>query len=167
MARDVSIQRAETWLYLDDVKDKVLVWDGKKPAPAKDGNPPDDQGGFFRVKPTPFDLVAESLLGAGKAPKHLQEQLDKPSVVMQRIIEETIDSWRGVKHPDTKDLVAFEGPGSVAYLPAMFVNLLGGWIYKRIMETPQGKKVSAATRKKRGSSGRSTRGRKAASNATS
>ncbi len=159
MARDVSIQRAETWIYLHDTKDKVEVWTGK-------GEPP-KEGAYFRVKPTPFELVAESLMGAAAtAPKSLADRLDKPSVVMQKIIEQTIDDWRGVKHPDTGDLVAFEGAKSVAYLPPMVVNLLGGWIYKRIMETPTGKKASAATQKKPGSSGRSGRGRGAAGSAT-
>ncbi len=160
MARDVSIQRAETWIYLHDTEDRVLVWKGKAEPPKT--------GAYFRVKPTPFELVAESLMGAaGTAPKSLVERMDKPSVVMQKIIEQTIDDWRGVKHPDTGELVAFEGEKSVAYLPPMVVNLLGGWIYKRIMETPTGKKASAATPGKSGTSGRSTRGRGAAGSATS
>ncbi len=160
MARDVSIQRAETWIYLHDTKDKVEVWQGK-------GEPP-KTGAYFRVKPTPFELVAESLMGAAAtAPKSLADRLDKPSVVMQKIIELTIDDWRGVMHPDTGVLVAFEGIKSVGFLPPMVVNLLGGWIYKRTMETPTGKKASAVTREKSASSGRSTRGRGAAGSATS
>lgn len=160
MARDVSIQRAETWIYLHDSKDEVEVWTGK-------GEPPKD-GAYFRVKPTPFELVAESLMGAARdAPKGFSDRLDKPSVVMQKIIERTIDDWRGVKHPDTGDLVAFEGIKSVGFLPPMVINLLGGWIYKRIMEQPTGKKDSATTRKTPASSGRRTRGRGAATSATS
>jgi len=145
MARRATIQKAETWVYIDDEERQVLV-DEKKPRGKKTkvlvpivkeiaaGKTPPGGGSVFMIRPVPHDLYLEvQLYGSDDANVAKLKSGKVPSELLAQIVEAVVGGWKWVENGDGGE-IDFAGPESTALLDPEVKTVLGNYVMARSNE---------------------------------